>query len=66
MKLIIQEPGIEDEQIMACVHQWLSDTKNPKWLLIFDNCDDQGQFQIESYPLFFHGTIVITTRGPED
>ena len=63
--LIFDKPAIEDEQMVTCVRQWLSDTKNHKWLLIFDNYDEPGQFKIENYfPPASNGTIIITTRRP--
>lgn len=63
----VQGPGVlEGGQAVVHVHQWLSDTKNTRWLLIFDNYDDPGQFQIKNfYPLASHGAIVVTTRRPD-
>ncbi|GKZ63652.1 hypothetical protein AnigIFM49718_002793 [Aspergillus niger] len=58
--------ALEAEQIMICVHQWLSDTENRHWLLIFDGYDDPSIFKIESYyPPASHGDIVVTTRRPD-
>ena len=45
----LQGPAtLEGEQILIQVCRWLSDTKNTQWLLIFDNYDDPGQFNIEA------------------
>ncbi|KAF3492138.1 uncharacterized protein GIQ15_01655 [Arthroderma uncinatum] len=63
----IQEPGVlEAKQIVIYVHRWLSDMKNTRWLLIFDNYDDPDQLQIKQYyPPASHGAIVVTTRRPD-
>lgn len=42
--------------IFKLVHYWLSDTTNPRWLLIFDGYNDPNQFYIQDYyrtPLLF-------------
>ncbi|KAI2822751.1 hypothetical protein CBS133816_9241 [Aspergillus niger] len=58
--------ALEMEQIIICVHQWLSDTENRHWLLIFDGYDNPSVFKIESYyPPASHGDIVVTTRRPD-
>lgn len=63
----VLEPGVlEGEQILIYVHQWLSDPKNTRWLLIYDNYDDPGQFDIDRYyPFGSHGAIIVTTRRPD-
>lgn len=63
----ISEPGVlESEQILIQVRQWLSDPQNTRWLLIYDNYDDPGQFKIEMYyPFRLHGAIIVTTRRPD-
>jgi hypothetical protein len=63
----VSEPGIlEGEQILIHVRQWLSDPKNTRWLLIYDNYDDPKQFNIEMYyPFGSHGAIIVTTRRPD-
>ncbi|KAJ5113958.1 hypothetical protein N7456_002492 [Penicillium angulare] len=65
--LDVQQPKvIEDEEIAIRTLGWLSHSKNTRWLLIFDNYDDPGQFEIEKYyPTVTHGSIVITTRQPD-
>jgi len=55
-----------DDQLMVRVSQWLSETDNTRWLLIFDNYDDPDQYQITKfYPYASHGSITITTRLPD-
>jgi len=57
---------LNNEQILVRVHEWLSDTRNTQWLLIFDNYDDPDQFDIGEYcPYAAHGSIVITSRLPD-
>lgn len=51
------------EDLLAAIDQWLSDTANTNWLLIFDNYDDPTEFDIEKfYPSASHGAILVTTR----
>ncbi|THC89052.1 hypothetical protein EYZ11_011501 [Aspergillus tanneri] len=63
----VQGPDVlEGRQALIHVHQWLSDTKNTRWLLIFDNFDNPNLFKIENYyPPGSHGALVITTRRPD-
>jgi NB-ARC domain len=57
---------LEDEQILLRVRRWLSETKNSRWLLIFDNYDEPDLFDIQKYyPHTAHGSIIITTRLPD-
>ena len=57
---------LEDEQSMIQTRRWLSDEKNTRWLLIFDNYDDPSQYHIEQYyPHVSKGAIIVTTRRPE-
>ncbi|KAL4967483.1 P-loop containing nucleoside triphosphate hydrolase protein, partial [Aspergillus stella-maris] len=62
----LQQPDklqAEDAVIHTC--QWLSNTQNRRWLLIFDNYDDPNIFKIEQYcPFASHGVVLITTRQP--
>ncbi|KAL4898297.1 TPR-like protein [Aspergillus ambiguus] len=62
----VQDPGVlQGDQVLVYVHQWLSDTKNTRWLLIFDNYDEPDHFKIDKYyPHASHGFIIITTRRP--
>lgn len=56
------------KEMVQRVHHWLSDTKNTRWLMIFDNYDDDddGQFNLNDYcPLTSHGAVLITTRRPD-
>ena len=62
----IKEETLDDQRVLARVHEWLSNTKNSRWLLIFDNYDEPTQFDISQYcPYAAHGSIVITTRLPD-
>ncbi|KAK5263058.1 hypothetical protein LTR96_011509 [Exophiala xenobiotica] len=58
--------ALKDEQSLVQTRRWLSDKKNTRWLLIFDNYDDPIQYPIDQYhPYVAHGTIIITTRRPD-
>jgi hypothetical protein len=64
--------GVQDSMVLAnercIVHmkRWLSDRRNTRWLLIFDNYDDPKSYRVEQYyPDAFHGSIIVTTRRPE-
>ncbi|ERF75445.1 hypothetical protein EPUS_00238 [Endocarpon pusillum Z07020] len=57
---------LEDEQTILRVRRWLSETINTRWLLIFDNYDDPDLFDIRKYyPYAAHGSIITTTRLPD-
>lgn len=57
---------LDDKQVIIRVHEWLSNTSNARWLLIFDNYDEPTEFDIGRYcPYTSHGSIVITTRLPD-
>lgn len=57
---------LDDEQILARVHVWLSNARSGRWLLIFDNYDDPDQFDIqEFYPNSGRGSVIVTTRLPD-
>ncbi|KAE8158938.1 hypothetical protein BDV40DRAFT_307408 [Aspergillus tamarii] len=50
-------------QAVKGVIDWLSQSENSEWLLIFDNIDDLDSFDIRSYlPSSQHGNILITSR----
>lgn len=54
---------LEDEAILEGVRQWLSRRDNAPWLLVFDNYDEPGAYDIEKYyPMATHGSIIVTTR----
>lgn len=58
--------SLDNEQVLARVHRWLSNTENTRWLLIFDNYDEPASFDISQYcPYAAHGSIIITTRLPD-
>ncbi|KAF7508034.1 hypothetical protein GJ744_009616 [Endocarpon pusillum] len=57
---------LKDEQTVLRIRRWLSETFNTRWLLIFDNYDDPDLFDIRKYyPYAAHGSIIITTRMPD-
>jgi hypothetical protein len=54
------------EQSIIHVKRWLSDRRNTRWLLIFDNYDDPKSYRIERYyPDVLYGSIIVTTRRPD-
>ena len=58
---------LDNDQVWVYVSNWLSEFGNTRWLLIFDNYDDASQYNITKYyPSVAHGSIIITTRTPED
>ena len=59
--------NLGSDQVRVHVSNWLSELDNTRWLLIFDNYDDPDQYNITKYyPSVAHGSIIITTRTPED
>lgn len=57
---------MDSEQVLVQVKRWLSDTRNTRWLLIFDNYDEPESYKLETYyPYASHGTIIVTTRLPD-
>lgn len=59
--------GLSGEQVVAGVKQWLSDTENTRWLLILDNYDEPKSYKLNDYyPQASHGSIIITTRLPDE
>ncbi|KAK5060030.1 hypothetical protein LTR84_009914 [Exophiala bonariae] len=57
---------LDDEHILIRVSAWLSNHDNQRWLLIFDNYDEQDMYQIRSYyPFRAHGSMIVTTRQPD-
>lgn len=58
--------ALDSIQSMNYVRQWLSDSRNTQWLMVFDNYDDPDQYDLQDFlPLAPHGTIIITTRRPD-
>jgi hypothetical protein len=54
------------EQSITHAKRWLSDRRNTRWLLVFDNYDDPESYRIERYyPHTLHGSIIVTTRRPD-
>ena len=61
------EREFDDYQIRVRTAGWLSRTNNSRWLLIFDSYDALDQFNIKDYfPPTSHGSIIITSRIPEE
>ena len=64
--LIFENPNpavLEGNQSVTHVNRWLSDRKNSRWLLIFDNYDETEDYKIKShFPTASQGSIIITTR----
>lgn len=57
---------LANEQSIVHTKRWLSDRRNTRWLLIFDNYDDPESYRVEQYyPDVLHGSIIVTTRRPE-
>lgn len=57
---------LANEQSIVHTKRWLSDKRNRRWLLIFDNYDDPESYRVEQYyPDVLHGSIIVTTRRPE-
>lgn len=63
----VRDPTIlANEQSIVHTKRWLSDRRNTRWLLIFDNYDDPESYRVEQYyPDVLHGSIIVTTRRPE-
>ena len=63
----VQDPTIlAGRQSIVHTKRWLSDRRNTRWLLIFDNHDDPESYRIEQYyPDVLHGSIIVTTRRPD-
>ncbi|KAJ6142983.1 hypothetical protein N7471_002436 [Penicillium samsonianum] len=64
----IQDPQLlESKDIIGRVHQWLSNSDNTRWLLLFDNYDDPDQFEINGYypHTRCHRAVIVTTRWPD-
>lgn len=54
------------EQSIKHTSRWLSDKRNTRWLLIFDNYDDPDSYRLpQYYPYAAHGSIIVTTRRPD-
>lgn len=56
---------LDDAGVCIRVSNWLSELDNHRWLLILDNYDEPGEYDIaQFYPSVAHGSLVITTRQP--
>jgi NB-ARC domain len=56
-------PPSDDQTVRKLVHQWLSQPRNKKWLLIFDDASDPDLL-LPYLPSKFvdHGTVIITAQ----
>lgn len=63
----VREPtGLTGDQSLKYISRWLSDKRNTRWLLIFDNYDEPASFSLRNYcPYTVHGSIIVTTRLPD-
>ncbi|KAJ5166372.1 TPR repeat protein [Penicillium canariense] len=58
-----QDPAVlKSSNIVGHVHQWLYDSRNTRWLLLFDGYDDPDLEISEYFPSASHGTVIVTTR----
>ena len=56
---------LDDDRIRVAVSNWLSESDNSRWLLIYDNYDDPEDYNLtQYYPSIAHGSIIVTTRVP--
>jgi len=57
---------LDDDRLWIGVSNWLCELDNSRWLLIYDNYDDPEEYDItKKYPPVAHGSIIVTTRGPQ-
>lgn len=53
----------DDVPLLAFFSRWLSQQGNTRWLVILDNYDDPGAYDIRRFlPVRSQGSIIITTR----
>ena len=58
--------GSDLNEAAEAVRRWLSSPGNDRWLVIFDNHDTPGTFDIRPFlPEADHGAILITTRSSQ-
>jgi hypothetical protein len=56
-----EEKGIKEA--VEGVKEWLSMSRNTRWLLIFDNYDSPAELQVRRFfPAAQQGAIIVTTR----
>jgi NB-ARC domain len=54
---------LNEEEPIRLLRRWLSDIRNSRWLLAFDNYDEPDALDLTKYlPYNSHGSIIITTR----
>ena len=53
-----------EDRVIEEARRWLSESRNRRWLLIFDNYDDPLVYDVEGYfPYRTQGSILVTTRS---
>ncbi|RII06805.1 hypothetical protein CUC08_Gglean008882 [Alternaria sp. MG1] len=58
--------GSDLDEAAEAVKRWLSSAGNDRWLVIYDNHDTPGTFDIRPFlPEADHGAILITTRSSQ-
>ena len=62
-KIFIRSGEGDVDTVVQEVLEWLAVADNSEWLLVFDNVDQENEYDIEQYlPDADHGSILITTR----
>ena len=55
--------GYNDESLLNSFCHWLSRPENSRWLLVLDNYDDPGLYDLRKFlPYTSQGSIIVTTR----
>jgi len=53
------------DEVVDAVKRWLDHPRNTRWLVVYDNYDDQAVDIHRFLPLAYHGSILITTRSAQ-
>lgn len=62
-RVCLRERKFNVDEVVDEVLQWLSQPLNSKWLLIFDNVDQEfPAFDVKYFPEADQGSILVTTR----
>jgi len=63
---LILDPSVRPVAYRLVMPEWLSYPRITPWLLIIDNQDDPGQYDLESfYPNTGQGSVLVTVRLPD-
>ncbi|KAL5320487.1 hypothetical protein ACEPPN_011292 [Leptodophora sp. 'Broadleaf-Isolate-01'] len=57
-----RDDGSQDHEILVAVHNWLSKTGTPAWLLIFDNIENESILRLYWPVNASRGSVLITSR----